>query len=84
MKTAIRKMGNSQGVIIPKPVLTEIGVKIEDAVEMTVKQGKIVIAPLHRHPREGWADDSKRLAKAGEGGLLWSEFPNDSDKDLKW
>lgn len=84
MKTAIRKMGNSHGVIIPKPLLAEIGVRAEDSVDMTVKQGKIVIAPLRRHPREGWAEDSKRLAEAGEGDLVWPEFGNDADKDLKW
>jgi antitoxin MazE len=27
MKTAIRKMGNSHGVIMPKPLLAEVGTK---------------------------------------------------------
>ena len=30
MKTAIRKVGNSHGVIIPKPLLAEIGAKAND------------------------------------------------------
>jgi antitoxin MazE len=84
MKAAIRKMGNSQGVIIPKLLLEEIGAKTGDQVDLTVRAGKIVIAPKRKPPRSGWAEDSKRLAAAGEAGLAWPEFANDADKDLKW
>jgi antitoxin MazE len=84
VKTAIRKMGNSHGVIIPKPLLAEIGAKANDQVEMTVKKGKIVISALKKDSRVGWAEDSKRLAEAGEGGLVWPEFANEGDKDLEW
>ena len=83
MKSAIRKMGNSHGVIIPKPLLAEIGAKAGDEVDLAVKGGKIVIAPPRKAPRSGWAADSKRLAEAGEGRLAWPEFGNDDDQDLK-
>jgi antitoxin MazE len=84
MKTAIRKMGNSHGVIIPKPLLAEIGAKANDQVDMKVENGKIVIASIKKPARQGWAEDSKALATAGEGGLVWSEFANKDDKDLTW
>lgn len=84
MKSAIKKFGNSHGVLIPKPLLAEFGAKPNDPVDMTVEQGKIIIAPVKRRPRAGWAEDSKRLAKAGEGGLVWPEFANEDDKDLEW
>jgi antitoxin MazE len=84
MRTAVRRMGNSQGVIIPKPLLAEIGVKTGDALDMKVERGKIVIAPTKRKPRQGWADAGKALAAAGEGGLVWPEFGNDWDKDWTW
>ena len=84
MKSAIRKMGNSQGVIIPKPILEEAGVKTNDPVDVVVNKGKIVITPAKRHPREGWAEASRRLRDAGQGGLVWPEFANEGDKDLKW
>ena len=57
MKTAIRKVGNSHGVIIPKPLLAEIGAKANDRVDMKVEGGRIVIAPIRRDPRAGWADE---------------------------
>ena len=84
MKSAIRKMGNSHGVIIPKPLLEEIGAKANDQVEIKVKKGKLVITPLQQDPRAGWAEASKRLRDAGEAGLVWPEFANEADKDLKW
>lgn len=84
MKTAIRKMGNSQGVIIPKPILAELGVKAPDQVNISVKKGKIVIAPLERAPRVGWAEASKAIHAAGDDKLAWPEFGNEGDKDLEW
>jgi antitoxin MazE len=84
MKIVIRKMGNSQGVIIPKPLLAEIGAAANDHVDIKVENGRIVIALLNCDPRAGWAEDSKRLAEGGEGGLVWPEFPNKGDENLEW
>ncbi len=83
MRTSIRRMGNSAGLIIPKPFLGEIGAKFGDAVEMTVQDGKIVVAPVEEHPRAGWAEDSKALAASGEE-LAWPEFANIDDEKLVW
>jgi antitoxin MazE len=84
MKTAIRKVGRSRGVIIPKHLLAEIGAAVNDMVDIRVEQGRIVIAPLTSHPRAGWAEDSRRLAEAGQGGLVWPEFSNSGDQNLEW
>ena len=84
MKSAIRKMGNSHAVIIPKPVLAEIGAKAGDEVDMKVEKGKVIIAPVKTHPRAGWAEDSKAIHDAGDDKLVWPEFPNEADKDWEW
>jgi antitoxin MazE len=84
MKSAIRKMGNSHGVIIPKPLLEEIGAKVNDPVDVKVKKGKIVISRAERDPRAGWAEESRRIHEAGEDKLVWPEFANEADKDWKW
>ena len=84
MKTAIRKVGTSHGVIIPKPLLAEIGAKANDRVDMKVEGGRIVIAPIRRDPRAGWADECKALREAGEDGLVWPEFGNEDDDKLVW
>ena len=82
MEVAIRKMGNSQGVLIPKPILAQLG--LEGTADLQVRDGVIEIRPVRRNPREGWADDARRIADQGDDSLVWPEFANDSDTDLVW
>jgi antitoxin MazE len=82
MKIAIRRMGNSQGVIIPKPVLAQAGLAGE--VELSVEKGAIVLRKPAAGCREGWAESSKRIADAGDDAVVWPEFGNEADKDIKW
>ena len=84
MRSAVRRMGNSSGIIIPKPLLIEIGAKAGDDVEMLVEAGRIVIAPIHAHPRAGWAEDARRIAEEGDDALVWPEFGNADDGALTW
>jgi antitoxin MazE len=84
MKTAIRKIGNSHGVIIPKPLLAKVGAKAGDQVELKIRNGQLVIELSQRQPRAGWAKESKSLRQAGEDGLVWPYFSNKADKDWPW
>ena len=84
MKTAIRKMGNSHGVIIPKPLLAQIGVKANDPVELRVRKGAIVIERVQSDPRARWAEESKAIHAAGDDKLVWPEFANEADKEWEW
>jgi len=54
MRTIIRDIGNSRGIIIPVAFLTEAGLKNE--VEMTLKGHTIIIEQVKNNPREGWFD----------------------------
>ncbi len=82
MEVAIRKMGNSQGVLIPKPILAQLG--LQGSADLQVRDGVIEIRPLHRNPREGWAEDARRLARQGGDTLVWPEVANEGDADLVW
>jgi antitoxin MazE len=84
MLSAVKKIGNSAGVIIPKPLLTEFGVEAGDSVELKVEAGRIVIERVTNPPRKGWAEDAKRLAAAEDDTLEWPEFGNEEDATLKW
>lgn len=55
MHTAIRKIGNSRGVILPAAVLAECGIKDGDALDLTLEQGALVLRPVSA-PRAGWFD----------------------------
>ena len=67
MKARLVRIGNSQGVRIPKAVLRQCG--MDDEVEMTVEDRRIVITP-GRQPREGWDDGFRAAEAAGEDELL--------------
>jgi antitoxin MazE len=84
MRAAVRKLGNSSGVIIPKSLMAEAGVAAGDAVEMTLEEGRIVIAPVKRRARTGWAEASKQLAECGDDALVWPDFANADDESLDW
>ncbi|WP_051013222.1 AbrB/MazE/SpoVT family DNA-binding domain-containing protein [Methylocystis sp. SC2] len=77
-------MGNSTGLIIPKPFLAEIGADVDDDVELTVEKGRLVVTPLKKRVREGWGDDARRIAEHGDDALLWPEFGNEGDEKLTW
>ena len=82
VEVAIRKMGNSQGVLIPKPILAQVG--LEGTADLQVRDGVIEIRAIHRNPREGWADDAQRLAAQGGDALVWPEVANEGDDKLVW
>jgi antitoxin MazE len=82
MKIAIRKMGNSQGVIIPKPVLTQLG--LDNEAEMSIERDAIVLRKPRKSVRKGWAEASKAIAASNDDGLVWPEFGNAGDADLAW
>jgi antitoxin MazE len=84
MRAAVRKLGNSSGVIIPKSLLAEAGVSIGDMVDLTLDEGRIVLAPVLRQARAAWAEASKRLADAGDDAPVWPEFGNSDDETLDW
>lgn len=51
MKTTIRKIGKSTGVILPSPLLRKLHLSEGDAVEISVKGNAIVISPCTSKPK---------------------------------
>jgi antitoxin MazE len=85
MRAVIRRLGNSQGVSIPKTVLDEAGLAIDAQVEMTVEGTSIVLRKIAGHPRDGWADDAA-LVTDGPQDREWLEADLDprSRDELEW
>jgi antitoxin MazE len=84
MRAAIRRMGNSAAILLPKPVLAHLHVSAGDVLDLDLQEGRVVLSPAQRHPREGWAEAAKALADAGEGPLEWPQFENADDEDWAW
>ena len=82
MEVAIRKMGNSQGVLIPKPILAQVG--LEGTADLQVRNGVIEIRAVRRNPRDGWAEDARRIAGQSDDAPVWPEFANEGDDELVW
>ncbi len=70
MKSKIVKIGNSQGIRIPKPLIEQLGIKRD--IEIFVEENRLIISPAE-HPRTGWVDSYKAMAKHGDDRLLDSE-----------
>jgi len=68
--------------VLTKPILEQTG--LQDVAELRVNNGVIEIRPVKTNPREGWAMDSQRIAMEKDDSLVWPEFGNADDKDLKW
>jgi antitoxin MazE len=84
MRSAIRKLGNSSGVIIPKSMLAEVGLAAGDAVDLSLEDGRIAITPVKRRPREGWAAAFAQIEELGEEDLAWLQFGNEGDDEWQW
>ena len=82
MHVSIRPFGNSRGIVIPKPLLQQLG--LEDQAELTVENGAIVIRKPIDSPRAGWAQAAQAVAEAEDDALAMGEFGNEDDKDLTW
>ena len=82
MLTSIRRMGNSQGVLIPKPILQQVG--FNDEVEMVVVGNTVILQHPKPAVRAGWAEASRELAAGGDDALVWPEFGNEDDDKLVW
>jgi antitoxin MazE len=82
MLATIRRLGNSQGILIPKPLLQQVG--LIDQAEMRVEGDALVLRRPKAAPRTGWAEASRKLAAAGGDALVMPEFANEGDKELRW
>jgi antitoxin MazE len=80
MKTKIVRIGNSQGVRIPKPLLEQAG--LEDEVRLRVVESGIIIES-RSNPREGWADAARLVHEREEDGLLDDWQPTQFD-ETEW
>jgi len=85
MRTTIRRLGNSQGVSIPRSVLDEVGLSIDAPVEMSVDGSSIVLRKISVTPRVGWAEDAALCTSESEDReWLEADLDPQSREGLAW
>ncbi len=83
MQVIIRKIGNSHGVVIPKPLLAQLELDGGEA-EMTIEGDALVLRKRAAAVRTGWAEAARKIAAQKDDTLVLGEFGNESDGDLAW
>jgi antitoxin MazE len=67
MRTRIVKIGNSQGIRIPKALLDQTG--LSGDVEIQAQGGSLVVVAAHQ-PRAGWDEAFRHMALQDDDRLL--------------
>ena len=82
MQTALRKMGNSTGMILPKPILKELGVESGTSMDVIVENGRVIATPVKRKVREGWAEAAAIIGAESltEEERQWLDFDDDIEE----
>lgn len=85
--TMLIKIGNSQGVRIPKPIIKQA--RLEGAeIEFEVREEGLLLKPVRQKPRQNWQEQieetlSKKKGQKDEGFL--EAFLNDEDlEEWEW
>ena len=81
MEAKITKIGNSQGIIIPKAIIEQCG--LTDKVCLEVKGNRVIISPIIENPRHGWEE---AIIKAGidKDELLMGDYLEHSWDEEEW
>jgi len=78
MRANVVRIGNSRGVRIPKSILASCG--IEDVVDLSVDDGKIVLVAAQR-VRQGWAEAAREMGQCEDDALVEPTMSTVFDED---
>jgi antitoxin MazE len=79
MRTTLIKVGNSQGIRLPKAIIEQAGLGKD--LDLIVKDGAVIIRPVRRI-REGWAEAAAECRSVDDDKLeAWDAASGDFDGD---
>ena len=81
IKTRLVRIGNSQGVRIPKLVLDQLNLSSD--VEIEVQDDHLIVRPS-THPRADWAAQFRQMADRGDDQLLDADAPLTEWEAIEW
>ena len=85
--TTLTKIGNSQGIRIPKPLILQAHLENVD-LELEVLENGLLIKPVNNIGRDGWSKNIETVIsknKDTKDEALLKELLNDNDlEDWQW
>lgn len=86
MQSALRKIGNSTGLVLPRAILGEIGLTTGAVLDLKVEDGRLIGTPVVRKVREGWAEAAAVIGALPltEEEQDWLDMPDDIGDDWTW
>ena len=84
MQINIREIGNSKGVLIPKPMLAQVGLDDQSVADVSIENGAIILRKPSKSVRTGWSEAAKAVSLVDGDMLVLGEFANTENKDLVW
>jgi antitoxin MazE len=77
-KTRIVRIGNSQGIRIPRALLEQA--ELPEEVELQARPGRLIVRAARR-PRTGWAEAARTMHEHGHDALLDESTSTQFDQD---
>jgi antitoxin MazE len=81
MKVSLIKIGNSQGIRIPKTLIEQCG--FEGEIELEVKEGALMLRPA-KPSREGWDEAFEKVDSSGKPETLLPGALSEEWDDAEW
>ena len=73
MEVQVKEWGNSHGIRIPKSVLQEAGIQVDEKLMVEVENGKIVLYRSYRHKTLEERIRESGCGLTGIGEIDWGE-----------
>ena len=85
--TTLTKIGNSQGIRIPKPLIQQAHLENVN-LELEVLENGLLIRPVNNSSRDAWKENIEKVMLKNEGlqdEAVLEDFLNDNDlEDFEW
>lgn len=82
MEIKITKIGNSQGIIIPKAIMEQCG--LTDKVSLEVKDNRLIVSQIVANPRQGWSEAIIAAGVNENEELLMEDYLEHSWDEEEW
>jgi len=79
------KIGNSQGIRIPKPLVEQARLEGKELKLKLVEEGLLIIP--EKNARAGWREEIERAIESGGPEPIdedWLDMPLASDEEIEW